>query len=80
MKKALGRGQARLRCAGVIVGFAFAAWGTRLIQTQLHDVDRLDPVSFAVGAVVLIGVALVACIVPTRRALAVDPMTAIRAE
>ena len=75
----IGAGAA-LSLAGLIVGFAFAAWGTQLIQTQLHDVDRLDPISFAVGAVVLIGVALVACIVPTRRALAVDPMTAIRAE
>jgi putative ABC transport system permease protein len=78
-RRVIGSGAA-LALAGVIVGSAFAAWGTRLIQTQLHDVDRLDPVSFAVGAVVLIGVALVACIVPTRRALAVDPMTAIRAE
>jgi putative ABC transport system permease protein len=69
-----------LALAGVVAGFGFAAWGTQLIQTQLHDVDRLDPISFAVGAVVLMGVALVACIVPTRRALAVDPMTAIRAE
>jgi predicted permease len=78
-RRVIGAG-ATLALAGVIVGFAFAAWGTQLIQTQLHDVDRLDPISFAVGAVVLIGVALVACIVPTRRALAVDPMTAIRAE
>jgi predicted permease len=78
-RRVIGAGAA-LALAGVIVGFAFAAWGTKLIQTQLHDVDRLDPISFAVGAVVLIGVALVACIVPTRRALAVDPMTAIRAE
>jgi len=78
-RRVIGSGAA-LALAGVVVGFAFAAWGTQLIQTQLHDVDRLDPISFAVGAVVLIGVALVACIVPTRRALAVDPMTAIRAE
>src|SRR5262245_25493996 len=78
-RRVIGAGGA-LACAGVIAGFAFAVWGTRLIETQLHDVDRLDPVSFAVGAVILIGVAVVACIVPTRRALAVDPMTAIRAE
>jgi ABC-type antimicrobial peptide transport system permease subunit len=42
--------------------------------------ERLDPISFVVGAIVLVGAALIACVVPARRALAVDPMTAIRAE
>ncbi len=65
---------------GAIVGLVAAGWGTKLIETQLHGVQRLDPVSFAAGAIVLVGAALVACVVPARRALAVDPMTAIRAE
>ena len=54
----------------------------RMIESQLYaELElRLDPVSFIVGGVVLIGAALLACIVPTKRALAVDPMTAIRAE
>ncbi|MGH7617113.1 MAG: FtsX-like permease family protein, partial [Gemmatimonadaceae bacterium] len=69
-----------LAVVGAIIGLGVAAWGTRLIETQLHGVERLDPASFAVGGAVLIGAALVACIVPTRRALAVDPMTAIRAD
>ena len=79
VKSVLVRGAA-LAVTGAIVGLVIAGWGTKLIQTQLHGIERLDPVSFALGAIVLVGAALVACVVPARRALAVDPMTAIRAE
>jgi len=71
---------AALAVTGAIVGLVLAGWGTKLIETQLHGVQRLDPISYAAGAIVLVGAALVACVVPARRALAVDPMTAIRAE
>jgi len=63
-----------------MLGLVGAHWGMRLITNLLYGVTPLDPASFAVGAAVLIGAALMACVVPTRRALAVDPMTAIRAE
>jgi predicted permease len=75
----LARGAA-LAVTGAIVGLVLAGWGTKLIETQLHGVQRLDPMSYALGAIVLVGAALAACAVPARRALAVDPMTAIRAE
>jgi ABC-type antimicrobial peptide transport system permease subunit len=65
---------------GSVVGGIVAGWGTKLIERQLYDVDRLDVVSFAVAIVVLFLAAVVASVVPTRRALAVDPMTAIRAD
>jgi putative ABC transport system permease protein len=65
---------------GSVVGVIVAGWGTKLIERQLYDVDRLDVVSFAVAIVVLFLAAVVASVVPTRRALAVDPMTAIRAD
>jgi predicted permease len=71
---------ASLAITGALVGLAAAGWGTKLIQTQLHGVERLDPLSFAAGAVVLVGAALLACVVPARRALAIDPVTAIRAD
>jgi predicted permease len=71
---------ALLAALGAMLGMVAAAWGTRLIESQLFGLTRLDPQSFVTGFAVLFGVALIACIVPTRRALAVDPMTAIRAE
>jgi predicted permease len=65
---------------GAIVGLATASWGTKLIESQLYGVARSDAASFVAAALVLLAAALAACVVPTRRALAVDPMTAIRAE
>jgi putative ABC transport system permease protein len=71
---------AGLASIGASVGLVAAAWATRLIQNQLYGVERLDPLSFVVGGGVLVGAALIACVVPTRRAISVDPMTAIRAD
>jgi ABC-type antimicrobial peptide transport system permease subunit len=79
VRRVLVRGTG-LAAVGAVVGLVAAGWGTKLIESQLHGVQRLDPISFALGAIVLIGAALGACVVPARRALAVDPMTAIRAE
>jgi putative ABC transport system permease protein len=69
-----------LAVAGAVAGLGAATWETALLEHQLYGVERLDLPSFAIGATVLIAGALLACIVPTRRALAVDPMTAIRAD
>ena len=79
VNRVLTRG-AGLAVAGALVGLAGASWGTKLIQAQLYGVARLDALSFAAGAIILVGAALLACVVPARRALAVDPVTAIRAE
>jgi putative ABC transport system permease protein len=65
---------------GAVMGLTAASWTTKMIENQLHGVTRSDPLSFVSGALVLILVAIVACVVPTRRALAVDPMTAIRTD
>ena len=75
----LGRGT-WLAVTGAVIGLVGANWSTKMIENQLHGVTRSDPLSFVSGAIVLVLVAIVACVVPTRRALAVDPMTAIRAD
>jgi putative ABC transport system permease protein len=69
-----------LALSGAAVGLGIARWGTKVIESQLFGVARSDSASFFAAAIVLVVAALLACVVPTRRALAVDPMTAIRAE
>jgi putative ABC transport system permease protein len=75
----VGRGLG-LTLVGTMLGLGGAVWATKIIESQLHGVTRLDPISFAVGALVLVGIAVLACVFPVRRALAIDPVTAIRAE
>jgi putative ABC transport system permease protein len=69
-----------LALAGAALGLGGAYWATRLLTKLLYGVTPLDGTSFAVGAAVLVIVAVAACLIPTRRALAVDPILAIRAE
>ena len=65
---------------GTVVGLAGAAALTRVLRGLLFGVSATDPVTFAAVPVLLVVVAVVACILPARRALAVDPATSIRAE
>jgi ABC-type lipoprotein release transport system permease subunit len=53
---------------------------TRVLGAQLFGVSPTDPLTFLAVPPILVTVALVACVIPARRALAVDPASAIRAE
>jgi ABC-type antimicrobial peptide transport system permease subunit len=69
-----------LAAIGGVIGAAVSVWGTKLIEHQLYGVAARDVVSMVVAGVVLFGAAVLACVVPARRALGVDPATAIRAD
>jgi predicted permease len=63
---------------GLAVGLAGALVLTRFMRSLLFDVEAWDPLTFTIIAVVLAGVALLATWVPARRAVRIDPVTALR--
>jgi putative ABC transport system permease protein len=75
----LGQGL-RLAVVGVVIGVAGAFATTRFLRTLLFGITVTDPVTYVGITVLLTGVALLACWIPARRAIRVDPMTALRYE
>jgi len=65
---------------GLALGLAGALLSTRFLASQLYEVQPADPVVLGLVAAVIAAVALLACLVPTRRATRVDPMVALRSE
>ena len=69
-----------LAVVGAGLGAAGAVFATRLMKAILFGVSPLDPMTYGLVSVTLIGAALLATWVPARRAARADPMVALRAE
>jgi ABC-type antimicrobial peptide transport system permease subunit len=71
---------AKFCLAGIAFGLAGAFLLTRLMASELYGVSPLDLVTYVAVSAVMAGVTLLACYLPTRRAMRVDPMVALRYE
>ncbi|HEY6829553.1 MAG TPA: ABC transporter permease [Gemmatimonadaceae bacterium] len=91
VRKALGAADGRvvrmvlgdalaMTAVGIVIGIGLALAFGKGIASQLYQVSPRDPLVFAICAVVLIVVAIVACAAPMRRALGVDPIVSLRAD
>ncbi len=69
----------QLAAIGLVIGMAGAVWLTRLLQSLLFEVEPNDSVTFLAVSTVLLMVAVLACLMPARRAASVDPNVALRA-
>jgi putative ABC transport system permease protein len=79
LKNVIGRGLT-VALPGIAIGLAAAWAGSRMIQSQLFGITGADLLAYVVSAVLLLGAALAACAIPARRAAAVNPTEALRAE
>jgi macrolide transport system ATP-binding/permease protein len=79
LRLVIGEGM-RLAVVGAVIGLFLSLLLARLMKSLLFGVSALDPLTYAGVAALLVGVALLACYVPARRATRIDPMTALRNE
>jgi ABC-type antimicrobial peptide transport system permease subunit len=70
----------RIVVAGIAMGVAGALLLTKLLSTLLYGVTATDPMTFGIVTLLLAVVALLACYVPARHAMRIDPMAALRLE
>jgi putative ABC transport system permease protein len=75
----LGNGMA-LVVTGLVLGALGAAAAGRALEAQLYQTPAIEPITYATVALVLVVVTAIACVIPTRRAVRVDPQSALRAE
>ena len=69
-----------LSAVGLAIGLVAARWGTALIASTLYGVASTDVASYGAAGAPLLVISVLACLVPMRRAMSVDPVIAMRGE
>jgi putative ABC transport system permease protein len=70
----------KMTLLGLALGLVGAFFVSRVLTGMLYGITATDPLTFTVVSIVLLAVALLACLLPARRATRVDPIVALRAE
>ena len=70
----------KLAAVGLAVGLVIAALASQVLGTWLYGVSPYDPLAFVTVPLLLLLVAVTACLIPARRATRVDPVNALRVE
>ena len=79
MRLVIGQGL-RLALLGVAIGLVGALLTARLVQSLLFEVSATDPTAFLLATTVLVAAVVAACYSPARRAIRVNPVTALRGQ
>jgi putative ABC transport system permease protein len=79
MRLVVGQGLG-LSAIGIVLGLIGSFATTRVIGSLLYNITSTDPLTFAGASLFIVAVALIASYVPTRRAIGVDPLEALRSE
>ncbi|MGB2643992.1 MAG: ABC transporter permease [Candidatus Acidiferrum sp.] len=69
---------AKFSLFGISIGVVSALGITRLLSSQLYGISPVDPVTFLTAAALMTAVTMLACYIPTRRAMRIDPLIALR--
>ncbi|MCI0389452.1 MAG: hypothetical protein MOB07_11915 [Acidobacteria bacterium] len=70
----------KLVAIGIVIGLAASLALVRVLSMMLYEVSVTDPAVFAGTSLLLAAAAVLACFLPARRAIRVDPVVALRAE
>jgi putative ABC transport system permease protein len=79
VRSVVGRGLL-LVAIGLVIGLPGSIAVTRLLRSQLYEVAPTDPVTYTGVAALLLVIGTVACLVPARRAVSIDPVNALKVE